>query len=202
MEEITKKEKILIALIIILVLIVAMIKMKPDSKKEINKSNEEIISLETDEEMDESEKDLETTIMVHISGGVKNPGLIELESKNSRLKDAIEKSGGLVIDADENQINLAKKLMDEDRIHIPLIGEIGNIEVQEEFTNSGNNNKININKGTKEELMTLSGVGEVTANKIIDYRSDSKFEKIEDLMLVSGIGEKKFEAIKDSISVN
>jgi len=60
---------------------------------------------------------------------------------------------------------------------------------------------ININTATKEELMTLKGVGEATAENIIEYRKANKFKTIEDIKNVKGIGDKKFEAIKDDIKV-
>ena len=63
-----------------------------------------------------------------------------------------------------------------------------------------NDGKININTATKQQLMLLSGIGETTAQKIIDYRTENgNFTAIEDLMKVNGIGEKKFEQIKDRI---
>ncbi|WP_297575386.1 helix-hairpin-helix domain-containing protein [uncultured Campylobacter sp.] len=60
---------------------------------------------------------------------------------------------------------------------------------------------VNINTASKEELMSLKGIGETTANNIIEYRKENKFKKIEDLKNVKGIGDKKFEAIKDDIKV-
>lgn len=60
---------------------------------------------------------------------------------------------------------------------------------------------VNINTASKEELMTLNGIGEATAEAIIEYRKENKFTKIEDIKNVKGIGDKKFEAIKDDIEV-
>ncbi len=161
------------------------------------------------EEVEEEEKKLESEefkleeIMVHISGRVKNPGLIIL-SENDRLIDAINLAGGLDDEADVDNINLAMKLKDEDKIYIPAIGEeINLIEAQRSNElDSGSSGLIDLNNSTREELITLSGIGEKTAEKIIDYRETNPFTVIEDLMKVAGIGSKKFEAIKDEIIVN
>jgi competence protein ComEA len=141
--------------------------------------------------------------MVHISGQVYYPGLVELKS-GSRVKDAVDLAGGLKKEADIDRINLAKKLVDEEKIYVPKKGEEVDIEISSISDNltSDSNSKININTCSKEELMQLSGIGEVTATKIIEYRSTNQFKTIEDIMNVSGIGAKKFEAIKDFIIVN
>ena len=139
-------------------------------------------------------------MMIHISGAVKNPGVIEIK-KGYRLIDVIELSGGLLEDANDDNINLAKRLSDEEKIYIPFIGEeISHMDGSTEENNS--QVKININSCTKEELMTLPGIGDVTADKILNYREEKAFNKIEDIMSVSGIGEKKFEAIESLIITN
>src|SRR5699024_5888902 len=101
---------------------------------------------------------------------------------------------------------LAKKLSDEDKIYIPKIGEeIGDIQDMSienlESTKGESTGKVNINNCTKELLISLPGIGEVTSEKIINYRNENKFDTIEDIKKVSGIGEKKFDEIKDLIIV-
>ena len=140
-------------------------------------------------------------IMIHISGQVYYPGLIELKS-GSRVKDAVDMAGGLKKEADIDRINLAKKVVDEEKIYIPEKGEDIDIEIESTSVTTASNTKININTCTKEQLMDLPGIGEVTASKVIDYRSTNKFKTIEDIMNVSGIGTKKFESLKDFIVVN
>lgn len=201
MEEITRKEKILIGLIVLLGIVISVLKLKPDFRKKPLEIEKEIGIEERVTEGDDEDKEVKSVIMVHISGAVKNPGLIELDIENSRLKNAIDLCGGLLDDADENKINLAKKLSDEDRVHVPLIGENTEVEIME-MNNGSEKGKVNINNCSKEELMTLPGIGDITSEKIIDYREDNRFNSIEDLMMVSGIGEKKFEAVKDVITVN
>ena len=142
-------------------------------------------------------------IAVYITGAVKNPGVYYLE-ENSRLSNLLDVCGGINQDADIEQINLAKKLVDSDKINIPVKQEKTdeNYETAEnEETGSNKENKININNASEEELMQLNGIGKSTATKIIEYRKIQKFLEIEDIMNVSGIGQAKFEKIKEDITV-
>lgn len=139
-------------------------------------------------------------LYIHISGAVKNPGLYKM-TPGSRIADAIDKAGGILPDANLDAINLAKKLNDEDKIYLPTIGE----EVSSEITSTTNNtssngNLININNADKSTLTNIPGVGDKTADKIIDYREKTQFKSIEDIKNVDGIGDKKFESMKDSIT--
>lgn len=161
----------------------------------------------------------ENKIAVYITGQVKNPGVYYLDT-NSRLDAAIDIAGGITQDADISKVNLSKKLIDSDKIVIPqkqLVQEdenqsgstsqnnddTGNVENIENIENSENmaTDKVNINEATKEELMTLKGIGEATADKVIEYRKNQKFEKIEDIMNVKGIGQSKYEKIKNNICI-
>lgn len=141
-------------------------------------------------------------IGVYISGEVKNTGVYYLK-KDSRITDLINICGGLTEEADVSKINPAQKLNDSDKIIIPKKeNNLNNIETEDE--NKGVDNvqdKININTATKDELTSLNGIGEATANKIINYRNKNKFKEIEDIMNVPGIGEAKFNNIKDYICV-
>lgn len=155
---------------------------------------------ETDDRPD-TEK-TSNTIKVYITGQVRHPGVIEIE-EGSRLIDAIELAGGMLDEADKDRINLALKVQDEGMYIIPKIGE----EIEEGFiqngdTTSADNTKVNINKASAEELQTLHGIGPAKAKAIIDYRENQGlFKDIEDIKKVSGIGEKTFEQIQDSITV-
>ena len=139
------------------------------------------------------------TIVVYICGAVKESKVITL-NENSRVCDAIEAVGGLSSEADLTNINLAYILEDGEKIYIPKKGEVTENNT---FTSSNNSNsKININKASQVELETIPGIGPSTALKIINYRNENgKFSKIEDIKNVSGIGESKFNNIKDYISV-
>ena len=141
-------------------------------------------------------------IGVYISGEVKNTGVYYLK-KDSRITDLINICGGLTEEADVSKINPAQKLNDSDKIIIPKKEENLNTESIEDTNESDINvqEKININTATKDELTSLNGIGEATANKIINYRNKNKFKDIEDIMNVPGIGEAKFNNIKDYICV-
>lgn len=141
-------------------------------------------------------------IGVYISGEVKNTGVYYLK-KDSRITDLINICGGLTEEADVSKINPAQKLNDSDKIIIPKKENNLNTESIEDANESDINvqEKININTATKDELTSLNGIGEATANKIINYRNKNKFKEIEDIMNVPGIGEAKFNNIKDYICV-
>lgn len=149
------------------------------------------------------------TIRIFISGEVNNPGVVTIEN-NKRLIDAIDMLGGFTKDADLNQINLAMGIEDEKHYIIPKIGEIvdsngQNTSVEKDIeTNNPSSNKgeIDINIASIDELDDLPGIGEATANKIINYREEKgKFNAIEEIKNVNGIGDKKYEEIKDLIIV-
>lgn len=133
-------------------------------------------------------------IMVYVNGEVRKPGVYNLKS-GSRIGDLITAAGGFTENADTKRVNLAKKLRDEDYILIDSSGGSGRT------VQSGiNDGIVNINTATKEELMTLTGVGEVTAQKIIDYREkNGDFPRVEDLTKVDRIGEKTLAKFKDKI---
>lgn len=136
-------------------------------------------------------------IFVHISGEINYPGLLKLK-KGQRLYEAIEMAGGVTKDADLDSVNLAMILADEDKIYIPKIGE----SAPEFLLNiDSGNSKINLNRATKEELMSLDGIGDKTAEAIIKYRDKNGFNEIEDIMKVPGIGKGKFDKIKDDITL-
>lgn len=211
----TKREQIVILVIAFIIIFSLFFKFVVLDKINIKKDEIEIISKDEQLEGSVGVKELEdnkeqeisedTIIMVHISGQVYNPGIVELKI-GERLKDAIEYSGGLKKEADIDKINLAKKLSDEDKIYIPKVGEetenIQDMSIENfQDTKAEGTGKVNINNCTKELLISLPGIGEVTSEKIINYRNENKFNTIEDIKKVSGIGEKKFDEIKDLIIV-
>lgn len=146
----------------------------------------------------------ETSYMyIDIKGQVYNPGVYKVES-NTRLYQLIYKAGGLTDIADEDAINLSMILMDENVIYIPSFDD--NFPAlginKEDPSEIDNNQLININTASKEELMTLPGIGESTANAIIDYRTNNgSFETTENITDVAGIGDATFENIKERITV-
>lgn len=166
------------------------------------KGESETISLEkaefesTDESMEHNEESTSDInyIFVHVCGAVNCEGVYELPN-GSRVYQAIELAGGFREDADTQAVNQAEVLSDEQKLYIPMMGE-------EYSTVSEEEGKININKASKEELMTLPGVGESRADSILKYREEvGAFKSIDDIMQVSGIKEGLFEKIKNLITI-
>ena len=134
-------------------------------------------------------------MMVHITGAVKQPGVVSL-NQGARLIEAIELVGGVTETADLDSLNLARKLQDEEKIHIPAIGEVSQSSL------TGENTKVNINTASLEELKSLPGVGDVIAQGIIDYRQkNGGFKQLEELKNVTRIGDKIYEGLSELITV-
>lgn len=135
-------------------------------------------------------------VTVYVSGAVRNPGVYRSQPE-AIVQDLIRIAGGPNPDADLTKVNLASKITDHMQINVPVWGE-KTPKVQPE-TPGG---VVSINLGTKEELMTLPDIGEVTAQKIIDYRTEhGPFARVEDLALVPGIGEKTVQRVLGRVSL-
>ncbi|WP_373844576.1 helix-hairpin-helix domain-containing protein [Clostridium sp.] len=143
-----------------------------------------------------------SNITVYINGEVKNPGVYKLE-QDSRVEDLVKASGGFTNEANSYKLNLAKKLKDEDYVYVDK--KLDNEHVQQqngEQVKISENAKININTANKEELKTIPGVGDVTAQKIMDYREQNGgFSSVEDLKNIDRIGDKTLEKIRDKVDV-
>ena len=138
-------------------------------------------------------------IYVDIKGEVRYPGVYKV-LQETRLFQVLQQAGGLTVYADDLAINLSMKLYDQTVVYIPHIDEDFPSVHEEGGINSS---VVNINQASLEELMTLPGIGEVTAEEIINYRHENGgFSRIEDLINVPGIGEATFERIKEIISVS
>lgn len=120
-----------------------------------------------------------------IRGEVKSPGVYEIDADET-LENLIEKAGGLSKQADIRSLSLLRAIRHCDVIIIPAVEDI---------------KKISINSASLEELMTLKGIGQSKAYRIIEYRNEHNFQSIEELMNVKGIGPKIFEKIKDHIAL-
>lgn len=162
----------------------------------------------------------DSNIKVDIKGAVKSPGVYEIKS-GSRVTDLIKLAGGGTKDADLDATNLSKKLKDEDCVVITKKGEGNNTQTIKVSTSNGvtsnggiqnsqvssSENKgesviININTASKEELMTLTGIGEAKANVIIEYRQENGgFKSVDELTKVGGIGEKTLAKFIDKIDI-
>ena len=147
-------------------------------------------------------------VYVYICGEVIKPGVYEL-SGDSRIYEAVDAAGGFTENAARECVNLASKVSDGMQITIYNREEAASLladsaPVGENAGKSGTSGSglVNLNTATKEELMTLKGIGESKAEDIIRYREKSGgFKKIEDIMKISGIKENGFQKIKDSITV-
>ena len=152
-------------------------------------------------EMDESENSKNTeTIFVHIEGAVNSPGIKEV-SKGTRVFEVINLASGECLDADISKINLASIVKDEQKIYVPF----KSIEIEQIGVSTFemlNTSQVNINSASKEQLQRLEGIGPAMAQKILDYREEvGYFGAIEDIKNVSGIGEAKYNSIKDNITI-
>ena len=217
-----KKKIFVFAIILLICPTILLVKDKLNSKDDIyvlteestvsdeNKNNDKKEKIE-----DEKENISNKEITVYVSGEVNKSGVVTLK-EGDRLAVAVEKLGGTTKKADLNNINLAIRVKDEEHYIIPKIGEakqenlkdvnntkdIENAEIKNENTEK-DSSKININTATLEELDKLPGVGEATANKIISHREENgQFKNIEDIKNVNGIGDKKFENMKELMCVN
>lgn len=138
-----------------------------------------------------------SVISVYVCGAVKCPGVVELP-EGSRVNDALEAAGGFAEDASREQVNLAAKVSDGERIFFPTCEEAAS--VAEERDRDG---LININTASAEELCTLPGIGASRAADIIRYRErEGAFVTCEDIMKVTGIKNSVYDKIKDRIKVN
>ena len=143
-------------------------------------------------------------ILVHIDGEVAAPGVYAAVGEDIRLADIVELAGGLAEAADTEAINLAAPVEDGQKLHIPAEGELeqGAAVSQAAVPQGTSAGLVDINRATAEELMELPGVGEATAEAIIrDREQYGPFASAEDLMRVSGIGQKKFDRMKELILV-
>lgn len=149
-------------------------------------------------------KDIKDTkeITVYINGEIKNPGVYKLKN-DSRLDELIKVSGGFLESADKSKLNLAKKLKDEDYVYVEKKLEGNTVSTANAHTGTSNQEgKININTASKDELKNIPGIGDVTAQKIIDYREkNGGFSSVEDLKKVGRIGDKTLEKIKEKADI-
>lgn len=201
------KQKLILIVAILLIAVGIFYNFLKEDKEEISYENiivQDVENVVSNEEIVEEKE----YIKIHIAGQVKIPGIIELEY-GARISDAIEKAGGLTEFASLKNVNLAYKLEDGQKLYIPTTEEDVESVLMENGENiiqntnlSGKSKMININKANESELEEIPGVGPSMASKIVNYRKENgEFKNIEDLKNISGIGEKKFEAMREYISV-
>ena len=190
-----------------------------EAEESLVTDNPQNISVEQEKKSTEGNSPI--LIYVHICGAVENSGVYEVKDK-SRLIDLVDAAGGMTKEAAKDYMNLAQLVEDGQRIYIPTIHEVEELSVMEamngfpsktlasqdsleqETTHIQNSSGIiNINEASKEQIMSLPGIGEAKAESILRYRDQyGGFTVIEDIMLVEGIKEGVFQKIKDHIRVN
>lgn len=215
MDILDKKQKIILIIIVVCILFfigyyiinktnnLGYVELETQNNETNNNigNNSDII----EEEMEDED------IVIHVTGAVKKQGVVKVK-QGSRISDIIDAAGGITYKADLSKINLAYEIQDGQKIYIPSITDNEDINtvtedagtnvIKEGNANNSKKEKVNINKASQTELETLSGIGPSTALKIINYRNENgNFKKIEDLKNVPGIGESKFENIKEDICV-
>ena len=203
LEGILSDRKTLIKIFSVVLILLAALVLR------IHDENKADITIETADAAEETEYSGESedssvqpqVIFVDIGGAVEEPGVYEV-AKDTRLFEVIEMAGGLSEDADPDHVNRASFVEDGQKIIIPVKGsEYTDERTAAAFSPEADSGLININTASADELKTLSGIGDVTAEKIIEYRSSTAFKSKEDIMSVDGIGSKTYEKIKDDITV-
>ncbi len=189
------------------------------TNQEIIAEMENVIERENSEPSNEKTngyENLEGKIVIHITGAVKKTGILVLP-EGARIADAIDAASGHKESADLDEVNLAYVLQDGQKVYIPskedkvkleskayITSESGNNVIVQAVNEDkkGGNGKVNINTATQSELESLPGVGEAIASRIIEYREQKgKFSKIEDLQNIKGIGDAKFNNMKEYVIV-
>ena len=193
--ELIKDRKTLVkSLSIIIILLLALI-------LRVHNSNQSDISVEAATDAPETESD---ELFVDIGGAVHRPGVYKV-ANGTRLYEVIELAGGLRSDADTDSVNQAAFVKDGVKFIIPIYTEQSedNSGATQELiipqSASDISGTVNINTADKDTLKTLPGIGDVIADRIIEYRSLNRFQTKEDLMNVKGIGNSIFDKLKDKI---
>lgn len=145
------------------------------------------------------ERHTPASFLVQIEGAVRNPGVYEVP-EGTRLFELLERAGGARDNADLRGLNLVAPLYDGQKITIPAFPEKTQVQVASSVSPSGMS-LVNVNTASQEELQSLPGIGEVIAQRIIEYReTHGPFQAPEDLLKVKGIGPKKLETLRDRIT--
>lgn len=229
LENLSKKQRcFLYAIALVIVTLIIIYVFTKDNT--ISSAYDSLYVENTQNIADNSIIEEENLIYIHILGEVEKPSVVKLQD-GARIIDAIEKAGGITDSAEVKNLNLAYKLKDGEKIYIPSLDEVLKCEEENkkicyissavesgktEEQNLGNkdntliqdtsmknsNGLIDINTATQTELETLSGIGPSTAKSIIDYRKENgRFKSVDEIMNIKGIGESKFNAIKEQIYV-
>lgn len=203
-EDIIKDRKKLVKVlsVVMILLAAAVLRIYDSTRADITIESAE--AQETTEESSTEESGAYGSLFVDISGAVAEPGVYEVD-KDTRLFQVIEMAGGLTDDADADAVNRASFVEDGQKIIIPVKGSggaNGTAASQGAASQAApGQGLVNINTASRDELMELNGIGDVMADRIIEYRSSNAFKSKEDIMSVNGIGKGIYEKIKDRITI-
>lgn len=143
----------------------------------------------------------QASIYVHVVGEVASPGIYEVDS-GSRLVDVIFAAGGFGKNADQASINLAREVTDGEQVVVFKVGAAPQLIGSVGTSGAAGSAQISLNRATQAELEALPGVGPALAGRMIDWRTaNGGFKKKEDLLNVSGIGDKLFAGIKNQVTL-
>ena len=206
-EDILQDRKLAVRILTVFLILLAAVVLR------IHGSGKSDITVEKAVDDTAAAEEVSKKIYVDIGGAVARPGVYQTDS-TTRLFEIIEMAGGLRSDADTDSINQASFVEDGQKIIIPVKRNDqdksgGDVDEDDDdlddsqisFGSPAQPGLVNINTATKEELTTLTGIGDVIAERIIEYRTGHRFRSVEEIRSVKGIGESKYEKIRDSITV-
>lgn len=213
MLDILKQRKIILVILVLGGILICWKMFNSNEYDEIETDNILVSENTTEKNEGEGEGNDDEIIVVHITGEVQKPGVVRVK-QGSRIEDIIKAAGGLTENADITNVNLAYVVEDGIKIRIPS-NEDEDLSKNEYITEDSGENIIiadeskgtsgtivNINTATQSEFEELPGIGPSIASRIVEYREQNgKFKKIEDIKNVTGIGDNKFENIKEYIKV-
>ena len=211
-----------IASVCLAVVFCVIVSMLPQEREESAAALQETVAAA------EQKKDAAATIKVYVSGAVHNPGLHDI-APGSRAVDAIAAAGGMTEEANKDRVNLAKICKDGMQINVPRLSakELRRLRMERTVSTESTvtpessytapadgaysaaagtetaayGGVIHLNSASAAELEELPGVGEVTAQRIVEYRAQHGFSRIEDIMNVKGIGQAKFNKMRPYLAL-
>lgn len=202
LEDVLRDRKILIRIgaVFLILLVAVVLRIQQAGKADLNIETAEAVQTESTAEAGNATSSGD--ICVDIGGEVVRPGVYTVY-EGTRLYQLIELAGGLTALADTNSINQASYVEDGEKIIIPaksFSSDDAGSSTDNSSAGISADGIVNINLASKDELKTLNGIGDVTADKIIEYRKSNRFRNKEDIKSVKGIGDGIYEKIKDSIT--
>ena len=201
-EDVLRDKKTLLKIMSIAVILLLALILKTSN------SDSEQITIEADAAGSEQTETVSDELCVDISGAVEAPGVYKVAS-GTRLYEVVEMAGGLRSDADINSVNQASFVEDGAKIIIPVANgdnenpdaEAAEVLADTDAQAASSGDIVNINTASKDQLTSLNGIGDVIAERIIEYRTTTPFKKKEDIMSVKGIGSATYEKIQSDITV-